>query len=156
MKENDLAYLLEKMRSYCAWRERSEMEIRTKLQKWKVNGNQVDEVIRQLKDEDYLNENRFLASFTGGRFRLKKWGKIKISHELRKHNIKEEIIDHALNDVIDENAYFESMKELTTKKYLALAQKDAYQRKALTLRYMYQKGYDPADVEKIIHEIRQE
>jgi regulatory protein len=156
MNESDLSYLMEKMRSYCAWRERSEQEIRKKLKKWNINEEEAKEVILRLKNEDYLNEQRFLISFTGSHFRLKKWGKIKISHALKNHNIKEELIENALNDVIDEENYYESMKKLTIKKYASLSHKDAYSRKALTLRYMYQKGFEPGEVEKIIQEIIQE
>ncbi|MCC5931970.1 MAG: regulatory protein RecX [Cyclobacteriaceae bacterium] len=154
MKENDLNRLLEKMRSFCAWRERSEIEVRNKLQTLNVNERQVGQVIKQLIDEDYLNEDRFVASFTGGRFRLKKWGKMKISHALRKHNIKEELIHNSLHDMIDEEVYVESMKQLAFKKYSSLSDKDAYTRKALTLRYMYQKGYEPNEVEKILQEFK--
>lgn len=156
MKESELTYYMEKMRSFCAWRERSEQEVRNKLQRWNVNDKPLEEIILQLKKEDYLNEERFVTSYTGGRFRLKKWGKIKITHALKKNNINEELIQDVLNSVIDEEDYFESMKLLTTKKYSSLSQKDTYQRRALTLRYMYQKGYDPNEVEKILQEINNE
>ena len=35
-----------------------------------------------LNTDGFLNEERFARAFAGGKFRMKKWGRIKISHAL--------------------------------------------------------------------------
>ena len=61
-----------------------------------------DEIISTLIEEDYLNEERFAKAFAGGKFRMKKWGRIKIVHELEAHGISKNCIKIALNEISEE------------------------------------------------------
>ncbi len=42
----------------------------------------VEELLSKLIEENYLNEERFAIQFAGGKFRMKKWGKVKIKYEV--------------------------------------------------------------------------
>ena len=48
------------------------------------NSLQMDTLIAELKDDDFLNEERFARTFCSGKFKINKWGKQKIAFELSK------------------------------------------------------------------------
>ena len=68
---------------YCAYQERSQQEVRDKLYSWGLHRNEVENIIVDLISEGYLKEERFAIAFSGGKFRMKKWGKIKIKLALK-------------------------------------------------------------------------
>ena len=41
-----------------------------------------------LIDGDYLNEERFALAFVKGKFKIKKWGRIRLKAELKEEKIK--------------------------------------------------------------------
>ena len=59
------ATILNKLRHYCAYQERCHEEVRTKLLSLKVYGDRLEEVISQLVQEDFLNEERYAKAYAG-------------------------------------------------------------------------------------------
>jgi regulatory protein len=52
--------------------------------KWNhENGFKIDEIIIHLIGSNFLNEERFACSFARGKHRIKQWGKIRITNELK-------------------------------------------------------------------------
>ena len=75
----------------------------------------INKTITRLKEEDFLNEERFAKAFARGKFRINKWGKKMIIFELRKRGISETVIDSGLSEISDED-YQKTLKELIRKK----------------------------------------
>ncbi|MEJ7684971.1 MAG: RecX family transcriptional regulator [Segetibacter sp.] len=70
---------LEKIKQYCGYQERCHSEVKDKLYSYGLQKNEVDEIISQLIENNYLNEERFAIQFAGGKFRMKNWGRKKYS-----------------------------------------------------------------------------
>ena len=67
------AVALVKGRAYCAYQERCQQEVRTKLYEWGLYPKEVENVLAKLIEENFLNEERFAKMYSGGKFRIKKW-----------------------------------------------------------------------------------
>lgn len=76
-----------KLEHYCAYQERCNYEVRNKLWTLGFWGDWADDIVMHLIDENFLNEERFARTFARGKFRFKKWGKIKISQKLREKRV---------------------------------------------------------------------
>ena len=77
MTMNEVA--LQKIKSYCAYQERSHQQVRYKLIELEVYGDDLEEMLSILIAENYLNEERFARSLARGKFRFKQWGRQKIN-----------------------------------------------------------------------------
>ena len=99
----------------CAYQERSQQEMRDKLYEWGLFSDAVESIIASLITDNYLNEERFAKAYAGGKFRIKKWGKIKIRIELKKRKISDYCIRKAMQE-IDDKDYLKALKELISKK----------------------------------------
>mgnify|MGYP001314481617 CR=1 FL=1 len=91
--------VLEKIQSYCLYQERCLQEVKNKLLSLKVNVNSAEKIIKSLKENDYLNEDRYVKLFIQGKLRIKKWGKIKLKNELRIRSIDKNIIEKYINGI---------------------------------------------------------
>jgi len=91
--------ILEKIQSYCLYQDRCLQEVKNKLLSLKVNVNSAENIIKSLKENDYLNEDRYVKLFIQGKLRIKKWGKIKLKNELRIRSIDKNIIEKYINGI---------------------------------------------------------
>ena len=69
---------IEKAMKYCAYQERCQQEVRFKLQSFQLTEIQREEVIFELIQQNFLNEERFSQAYARGKFRIKSWGKKKL------------------------------------------------------------------------------
>lgn len=135
---------LQKARHYCGYQERSHLEVKEKLYSFGLYKQQVEELLSQLIEENYLNEERYAIQFAGGRFRMKQWGRVKIKYELKQKRVSEYCIKKAMKE-IDEADYLSTLQTLATKKWASIKGEGVnhYVKLSKTTDYLLQKGYEP-------------
>ncbi len=131
----------QKLEAFCAYQERCDQEIRKKVKSWGLFGEDVDILISDLIQNNFLNEERFASAFVSGKFRIKRWGRIKIRQHLKQKNISDYSINKGLNE-IDESEYFQTIKDLIESKNRLTKAKDNWDRRAKLQRYMQAKGFE--------------
>lgn len=127
---------------YCAYQERSHQEVKNKLYELGLRSSEVDEMLSYLITEGFLNEERFAKSFAGGKFRVKKWGRIKIEHALEGKGLTKNCIRIGLKE-IDETDYQHTLEELLKSKISELSEGNAFVARDKASKYAIQKGYEP-------------
>lgn len=141
MKVYDLQLAKEKIQAYCAYQERCHQEVTKKLKSWGLIPDAVDMLLAELMQHNFLNEERYARSFARGKFRIKKWGRIKIRLELKKREIYAKCIEFAMEE-IDGDTYYETLKEVLQKKSNLEKETHPYKRKAKLTRYMASRGFE--------------
>jgi regulatory protein len=130
-----------KSESYCAYQERSQFEIRNKLYEWGLHQKDVEEIITELIEQNFLNEERFALAYSLGKFRIKGWGKIKIRQGLKIKRIPDKLIIKSLK-AIDEDDYVLMLKRILEKKSNTISEKDPFKLRYLLTRFAASKGYE--------------
>ncbi|MBS1680744.1 MAG: RecX family transcriptional regulator [Bacteroidetes bacterium] len=143
---------LSKIYRYCAYQDRSHREVKNKLFEYGLRSNQVDEILSQLISEGFLNEERFAKSFVGGKFRMLKWGKVKIKRELEQAGLTPRCIKSGLAE-IDQTNYLITLKSLIKKKSSQLDAEGPRIKKGKIARYVIGKGYETDLVWGMLNEI---
>jgi regulatory protein len=139
----------QKIYRYCAYQERSHHEVRDKLYSYGLFKDEVEEVLSQLITEGFLNEERFAKAFAGGKFRMQKWGRIKIIHELEARGLTPNCIKAGLKE-IDEQSYLITLRELLNRKAGETSEENIFVKRDKLARYAIQKGFEPELVWSII------
>lgn len=111
----DPAFILERIMHFCSYRERSVRETEMKLKSMKTDPRRIPAILMKLADEGFLDDARFARSFTGGKWRINRWGKVKIAYELRANGIPEKLIREALEQIAEEE-YIQVLSLLIRKK----------------------------------------
>jgi len=132
---------LEKLRKYCAYQERCHQEVRSKLLDLKVYGDELEEIISSLIDENFLNEERFAKAYARGKFRMKRWGRIKIRQELKRRRISDYLIKKGMAE-IDESEYLDTILKLIAKYKKEHSTLSYYDLRRKTVTYLMSKGYE--------------
>ncbi|MDA9563122.1 RecX family transcriptional regulator [Flavobacteriales bacterium] len=142
---------LVRAQKYCAYQERCHQEVKSKLYDWGLYSEDVDNIIVTLIQEDFLNEERFAASFVRGKFRIKKWGRIKILAELGKRNITEYCKKKGLEE-IEEEDYLSTLKDVLRRRASQEKEQVPYVRNQKLAAYLYTRGFESDLVWKILDE----
>ena len=132
---------LEKAAHYCAYQERSQQEVRDKLYEWGLWPEAVENTIVKLIGEGFLNEERFAKAYATGKFRQKRWGKIKIKQGLKLKRVPDVLIKKALNG-IDFDAYLQTLSDVLTKKAALVKEKDVRKRHYKLQQYAMGRGFE--------------
>jgi regulatory protein len=148
------AIALEKIKYFCAYQERSHQEVKDKLYKYGIYSDDINQIIATLIEENYLNEERFATSYVRGKFKMKHWGKIKITQGLKLKRISSYNIKIGLRE-IKEDEYQEVAYKLTEDKWLQLKDEQYINRQAKVIRYMLQKGFELHLITDCIKRIRE-
>lgn len=137
---------------FCAYQERCHKEVERKLRELNMIPEAKDHIILHLMENNYLNEERFSKSFARGKFKINKWGKIKITNELKFKNISPYNIKTALKE-IDNEEYYAILLNLTEKKNTLIKESNAFKRSQKLSSYLISKGYEFNLVFKAVKEV---
>lgn len=126
---------------YCAYQERCHKEVENKLYDMRMIKTAQEVIILHLLKENYLNEERFAKSFARGKFLIKHYGRVRIANQLKQRNITPTLITQALKE-IDDEAYFETLKTLMSKKVESVKESNPFKKKKKIIDYLLRKGYE--------------
>ena len=138
---DSLKEALRKSAMFCAYQERTQQEVRDRLKEWGVFGDDAEEVIAELIQQNYLNEERFAKAFAGGKFRVKGWGRRKIKQHLQQRGISGYNLDQAMKEIAPID-YRHTLTELLDKKRQSLRESNPLVIKQKLVRYALSKGYE--------------
>lgn len=132
------SFLLDRARKYCAYQERCIFEVKQKLTEWKASDKTIESIIKQLEEEDLINEERYAISFAVGKLRNNKWGRNKIFYSLMQKHIPELYVQVGLSE-IDNDEYIGILRSLLKTK--TINEKNEYRRNQKLVKYVMQKGF---------------
>ena len=142
---------LSKAQKYCAYQERSQQEVRDKLYSFGLHRNEVENLITELIDSGFLKESRFATAFAGGKFRVKKWGKVKIRRALEEKKVSEPLIRKALSE-IEERDYKTALKELIKAHSKKVVEPNAFKRKYKIASFAIRRGFEAEMVWEVVND----
>jgi regulatory protein len=136
IKEAQLA-----LEHFCSYQERTHREVADKLYKMGMIPEVADEITISLMQNNFLNEERFAKAFAGGKFRINKWGKIKIKQALLQKGVSSRNIEIGLAEINEED-YRQTIRDLIEKKSPTIKAKNTFEKKQKLLKYLRQKGFE--------------
>ena len=130
-----------KLEHYCAYQERCHQEVRQKLESLHMIPEVIDVIIVHLLDQNFLNEERFAKTFVRGKFKIKAWGRRRLTYELKKKDISKVNINQALAE-IDITEYNEVFNVLAEKRANSLTETNKYKKKQKLIDYLLYRGWE--------------
>lgn len=131
--------VLRRIMHYCAYQERCTFEVKNKLKELKVKPQLIPTILEQLKDDHFIDDERFCKIFARGKFKHTKWGKLKIQAALRQKMIPEHLIEVGLNEISDEE-YKRLLLDLYNNK--VKRKKPNQEEKVKAMQYLASKGFE--------------
>ncbi|KIQ20788.1 MULTISPECIES: regulatory protein RecX [Flavobacterium] len=132
---------IQKLEHFCAYQERCHAEVTSKLYDLKMTTEEMDQIIVHLIQENFLNETRFACSFARGKHRIKHWGKIRITNELKFRQISNANITLALKEISAEE-YQNTFDELSERCWHSISEKNTLKKRKKFCDYLLRRGYE--------------
>ncbi|MBK9015346.1 MAG: RecX family transcriptional regulator [Saprospiraceae bacterium] len=132
---------LVKLQRYCAYQDRCHQEVRSKLIELGCYGQDLEEVMANLIEEKFLDEERFARSFARGKFRMKQWGRTRIRQELKLRNISDYCIRKAMEE-ISEGDYLKTLREVLERRASKIGESNEFALKGKLVQYAMSRGFE--------------
>ncbi|MGA9637320.1 regulatory protein RecX [Flavobacterium sp.] len=132
---------LQKIEHYCAYQDRCHQEVVSKLWEMKMDSHEIDQIIVQLIADNFLNEERFACSFARGKHRIKHWGKVRITNELKLRKINQRLITMALKEITPEE-YEENFNHFANKHWDSISETNLMKKRKKFCDYFLRRGYE--------------
>jgi regulatory protein len=132
---------IQKIEYYCGYQERCHEEVVAKLRTMKLDSDEIDQVMVHLIAENFLNEARFACSFARGKHRIKQWGKIRITLELKAKKITSGLITLALKEISPEE-YLETFENLAVRNWESIRETNPIKKRKKFCDYLLRKGFE--------------
>jgi regulatory protein len=146
---------IKKIEHYCVYQERCHEEVESKLRTMKMDSDEIDQIIACLIKDNFLNEERFACSFARGKHRIKKWGKIRITNELKFRKINQRLITTALKEITPME-YLDTFHALAERQWEAITETNLLKKRKKFCDYLLRRGFESNLVYEKVKELEQE
>lgn len=131
---------LVKAAAFCAYQERSTKEVKQRLSELEITDDEIEPILHELITQNYLNEERFARAFARGKFRVKRWGRMKIRQEMKLRGLSNDLIQKGLTE-IDGDEYETVLQDLLIKKARTLKGEPTTTKQKL-VRFALSRGFE--------------
>ncbi|MES2575473.1 MAG: regulatory protein RecX [Bacteroidota bacterium] len=132
---------IQKIEYFCSYQERCHEEVVSKLRSMKMDSDEIDQIMVHLIAENFLNEERFACSFARGKHRIKHWGKIRITNELKFRNISQTLINIALKEITPEE-YMATFHALAERHWETIRETNTLKKRKKICDYILRRGFE--------------
>ena len=141
-----------KLQNYCSYQERCHQDVQQKLIGMQMIPEAIDQIMVHLLEHNFLNEERFAKTYVSGKFRIKKWGRRRLTLELKKKDISKFNINQALTE-IDEVEYIETFNALAEKRLHSIKETNKLKKKKKLADYLLYRGWESHLVYEKVNEL---
>lgn len=127
--------------SYCARGEQSRADAYEKLKRWGFDGKVIEGMLKALETGGFIDDERFCRSYVNDKYRLAKWGRLKIAQALALRKIPEEMARRHLNE-IDEEEYVKILRGLINTKKRSVQGKNKQDKDIKLIRFAASRGFE--------------
>lgn len=132
---------LTKMMKFCAYQERCQLEVRNKLFSFDISAEEREQIICDLIEDNFVNEERFAELYTRGKFTVKGWGKVKIKYHLKQKQVSDYCIKKAFKQLSDHD-YKQKCIEWYEKKDKEIKESNPYVKNQKIANFLISKGFE--------------
>ena len=138
--------LEDKFMKYVVFKKRTENEVRNKCKTLKYDEENIDEIIEYFKENDYINDEKYVERYIQNVMRLK---------NSSINEIKIDLLRRGIDDSLIEKNITEELEEYEEKSAIILANKKIKTMELEKLkRYLLNKGFSYSNVSKAIDNLK--
>ena len=154
IRQNQFFYVKESAFRFLGLRIHSEKELQRKLSAKKYDKEIIASVIKELKENNYLDDELFAREFSEEKTNKKAFGQNKVKAELKQRGISQEIIDKVL-EVKSAQTELDNAQMLAEKKLSSLNSRNVDKKKIVQRLYSFllSKGFDFDVIKAVVNKV---
>ena len=141
-----------KMAQLCSRSEQCSADIRKKMVAYEIMDELVEEIILKLKSEKFLDDERYVKAYISDKFRLNKWGKIKMRYYLKAKGLHDSIIEKGLQEINDDQ-YKKVLISTLKEKAKKVKSDNKFDKIGQIIRFAQSRGFEPEIIHRYLSEV---
>jgi regulatory protein len=141
-----------KMAQLCSRSEQCSADIRKKMIAYEIMDELVEEIISKLKEEKFLDDERYVKAYISDKFRLNKWGKIKMRYYLKAKGLSDDLIEIGLHEIKEEQ-YKKALISTLKEKAKTIKSGDKFDKMGQIIRFAQSRGFEPEIIHRYLSEV---
>jgi regulatory protein len=138
---------------FLARRMHSRKELRDKLKTKGYNQEDIDTIIVELENNNYLNDTSFARQMISEELHLKKNGPLLIKNKLLKKGVENTLVSLLINELYDEQTQYQNCQHFAIKKLSSLKSSNDRSTKSKLGNFLIQKGFPWDMCNRVIAEL---
>ena len=111
-----------------------------------------EQIIGQLEEEHFLDDERYIKLYVREKFKINKWGRLKIHYYLKMKGLDENAIEKGWHE-IDENDYISLLISTMKDKAKTIRNKEKYEKMGQIIRYTHSRGFEPELIHRHLNQV---
>lgn len=144
--------IISRMAVLCSRSEQCSADIRKKIVAAGLDKEEAEEILQYLISEKYIDDERYTKFYVADKFRINKWGKIKMRYNLKTKGLPENIIEVALEE-IDDKKYKEVLLKTMKDKAKKVNKKNKFEKMGQIIRFTQSRGFEPQLIHRYMNEV---
>ena len=142
--------IVAQMAQLCSRSEQCSADIRKKIMAYEIVEEIVDEIIEKLIEEKFIDDERYVHAYINDKFKINKWGKLKMRYYLHAKGLSDEIIEKGLAGLDDEK-YISLLIKTMKAKAKSIRNKDKYKKMGQIIRFTQSRGFEPELIHRYLN-----
>jgi regulatory protein len=143
--------IFSKLARTCSRSEECSPDIRKKIRDLCGDPEMEERIIQRLLDEKYLDDERYVRAYVRDKFRLSRWGRIKMRYYLKLKGLKDSLIESGFEE-IDEEEYINVLKKTMSDKARTVKKLDKFEKMGQIIRFTQGRGFEPELIHRHFNE----
>lgn len=141
-----------KMAQLCSRSEQCSADIRKKIIAYEIMDELVEEIIAKLRKEKFLDDERYVKAYVSDKFRLNKWGKIKLRYYLKAKGLSDNLIENGLLEINDEQ-YKKALISTLKEKAKTIKTGNKFEKMGQIIRFAQSRGFEPEIIHRYLPDV---
>jgi len=139
----------------CSRAETCSFDMRRKLEAWGVNPEETEGIIRHLKENRFIDDERYARAYVRDKVRFSGWGKRKIDRMLQAKRIGRETREAAFAEIgAPDDAG--KLRKLLTEKARAVKAQNRYELRVKLFRFALGRGFTSDQIHAALEDVLEE
>lgn len=151
-EEKTAKEIYKKMAAFCSRSEQCSPDIRKKIMAFGLSNDEAEDIIEKLKAEKFIDDQRYTNFYVSEKFRINKWGKVKIRYYLRMKGLDDALIQNGL-DEIDEEKYRQVLIKTLKEKARSVKKKNKFEKMRQVIRFAQNRGFEPEMIHRYLNDV---
>jgi regulatory protein len=134
----------------CSKGEKCSPEIKRKIIEWGLDKYDAEAVVEELKQEKYIDDERYARAYVRDKFRFNKWGRTKMYYYMKQKGLPDDVIQAGFEE-IEEEVYIELLLKIMSEKAKSIKGKSRFEKMGQIIRFAQNRGFEPELIHRHIN-----
>ena len=136
----------------CSRSEECSSDIRKKIKDLGADEELREKILQRLIDEKFVDDDRYVRAYVRDKFRINKWGRVKMRYYLKMKGIQDDIIEAGFEEIDPEeyaNLLIKTMKE----KAKSVRKSNKFEKMGQVIRFTQGRGFEPELIHRYLNNV---